>query len=59
MGEFFRDFVAESKRIIWPSKEELFSKTGAVVSMCVLVAIILVIMDLVFNQGISLIHQLI
>ncbi|ONI40175.1 preprotein translocase subunit SecE [Candidatus Epulonipiscium fishelsonii] len=59
MGEFFRDFVAESKRIIWPSKEELVSKTGAVVSMCVLVAVILVGMDLVFNQGISLIHQLI
>ncbi|OON98159.1 MAG: preprotein translocase subunit SecE [Epulopiscium sp. Nele67-Bin005] len=59
MGEFFKDFIAESKRIIWPSRQELLSKTGIVITTCVVTACILFGMDLFFSQGISLIYQLV
>lgn len=59
MGEFFKDFIAESKRIIWPNKKELISKTGNVIGMSVLVAGIIFVMDVVFSQGLSLLHQLV
>lgn len=59
MGEFFKDFIAESKRIIWPSKNELLSKTATVIGMSVLVAGIVFVMDVVFSQGLSLLHQLV
>lgn len=59
MGEFFKDFIAESKRIIWPNKKELISKTANVISMSVLVAGIVFVMDVVYSQGLSLLHQLV
>lgn len=59
MGEFFKSFIAESKRIIWPNKKELVSKTISVVTLSLIVAVILFAMDFVFSQGITLLHQLV
>lgn len=59
MGEFFKDFVAESKRIIWPTKNELISKTLSVISMSLVVSAIIFVMDFIFSQGVSLLHQLV
>ena len=59
MGEFFKDFVGESKRIIWPTKDELISKTVNVISMSLVVSAIIFVMDIIFSQGVSLLHQLV
>ncbi len=57
MGEFFKDFIAESKRIIWPNRQELISKTSTVITVSITMAVIIFGMDLVFNNGLSLLHQ--
>ena len=54
MGEFFKDFIAESKRVIWPSKKELITKTTSVIGMSIVVAGIIFVYDLVFSQSINL-----
>ncbi|WP_029487709.1 preprotein translocase subunit SecE [Candidatus Epulonipiscium viviparus] len=57
MGVFFKDFVAESKRIVWPNRKELFSKTSTVITLSILVAIILSIFDFLFGQCLVLLHN--
>lgn len=59
MGEFFKSFIAESKRIVWPNKKELISKTGSVITLSLIVAVILFAMDLIFSTGFNLLHQLV
>lgn len=59
MGEFFKDFIAECKRVIWPNKQELISKTASVIAMSILVAGIIFVFDVTFSQSISLLHQLV
>lgn len=59
MGEFFKSFIAESKRIVWPNKKELISKTGSVITLSLIVAVILFAMDLIFSTGLNLLHQLV
>jgi preprotein translocase subunit SecE len=54
MGEFFKDFIAESKRVIWPNKKELITKTTSVIAMSIVVAGIIFVYDLVFSQSINL-----
>ncbi|ONI47152.1 MAG: preprotein translocase subunit SecE [Candidatus Epulonipiscioides saccharophilum] len=56
MGGFFKDFVAESKRIVWPNRKELFSKTSTVITLSICVAFILAIMDFLFGQCLVLLH---
>lgn len=56
MGGFFKDFIAESKRIIWPNKKELFSKTTTVITLSIFVAIILSVMDFLYGQGMIILH---
>ncbi|OOB80202.1 MAG: preprotein translocase subunit SecE [Epulopiscium sp. Nuni2H_MBin003] len=57
MGKFFKDFTAESKRIIWPTKKELSSKTTTVIVTSIFVAIILFLMDLLFSNAMVYLHQ--
>ncbi|OOB79631.1 MAG: preprotein translocase subunit SecE [Epulopiscium sp. Nele67-Bin002] len=57
MGEFFKDFKAESKRVIWPTRQELISKTITVISTSVLTSCILLVLDWVYNNVLLLLHQ--
>ncbi len=59
MKEFFKNFIAESKRVIWPNKKELVKGTVDVITMSVIVALIVFALDIVFGQGISLLRQII
>lgn len=59
MVEFFKDFIAESKRVIWPNKEELTRLTLNVLGFSIVVGIIIYIMDFVVNGGIGVIEKLI
>lgn len=58
MVEFFKDFIAESKRIVWPSKSELITKTTSVIIFSLLVGVIIFGMDFVFSYGMKLLQQL-
>lgn len=59
MVEFFKDFIAESKRIVWPNKKELISKTSSVIIISLLVSGIIFIMDFLFSNGVNLLNHLV
>ena len=56
---FFKDFIAESKRVVWPNKEELTKLTLNVLVLSIIVAIIIYIMDFAINGGIQVLETLI
>ncbi len=58
MVEFFRDFIAESKRVVWPNRQELFKMTCNVIGLSVMVALIIFVMDYGFSTIISLLQGL-
>jgi preprotein translocase subunit SecE len=47
---FFREVYAELRRIVWPSREEATRLTVLVISVAVVVAIFLAIVDSVFTR---------
>jgi preprotein translocase subunit SecE len=51
MMDFFKDFIAESKRVVWPNKEDLVKMTLNVVVISTIVALIILAMDFVLGQG--------
>lgn len=58
MVEFFKDFIAESKRVVWPNKQELTRLTLNVLGFSIIVGIIIYIMDFMVNGGIQMIEKL-
>ncbi len=54
---FFKDFKAELKRVIWPTPKQLVNNTVAVITIVLLTAVIVFVLDVVFetltNQGIN------
>ena len=54
---FFKDFKAELKRVIWPTPKQLVNNTVAVITIVLITAIIVFVLDLVFelmnNYGID------
>lgn len=59
MIDFFKDFLAESKRVIWPTKKDLFNMTLNVVVLSTLVALIITAMDYALSYGVSLLQGLV
>ncbi len=54
---FFKDFKAELKKVIWPTPKQLVNNTVAVITIVVIVAAIVLVLDLAFeslnNYGIN------
>ena len=46
---WFKDFKAELKKVIWPSKKELFSNTVVVLVVVIVVSLLVFILDLIFD----------
>lgn len=59
MKEFFLDFKAEFKRVIWPNKNELTTQTITVITTSLVVAAIIFVMDAVFSSGLQVLNQLV
>ena len=59
MVEFFKDFAAECKRVVWPNKEELTRLTLNVLGFSIIVGIIIYIMHLGLSGGIGIIEKLV
>ncbi len=47
---FFKDFKAELKRVVWPSKKQLVNNTTAVITIVLIFALIVITLDLVFEK---------
>lgn len=47
---FFKDFKAELKKVIWPTPKQLVNNTVAVITIVVLIAIIVFVLDFTFEK---------
>jgi len=60
---FLKDFKAELKKVSWPTPKQLVNNTVAVVSIVLLTAVIVFVLDVVFEninkQGINKIKEVI
>ena len=46
---FFKDFKAELKKVIWPTPKQLFKSTLAVIFIVVVTAVLVFVLDVVFE----------
>lgn len=46
---FFKDFKAELKKVIWPTPKQLVNGTVAVITIVLIVAVIVFVLDLTFD----------
>ena len=51
LGKFFKEVVAEVKKLSWPSKKELINYCLAVICFCALMALIIGILDFCFGRA--------
>ena len=49
--QFFKDFKAELKKVIWPTPKQLVNNTTAVVAIVLVTAAIVFVLDVVFDMG--------
>ena len=47
---FFKDFKAELKKVIWPTPKQLVNNTVAVISIVLITAVIVFVLDFVFER---------
>lgn len=47
---FFRDFKAELKKVIWPTPKQVVNSTIAVVTIVLITAVIVFVLDLAFEN---------
>ncbi len=52
---FFKECVAELKKVVWPSKDDVISSVKVVLISTVVIAVILGLLDLLFVTGMNLI----
>jgi len=55
--EFYKDVVAESKKVSWPTRNELRDSTVVVIVTVLLVAAFVGIVDQVLNRAVALIFR--
>ncbi len=48
---FLKDFKAELKKVIWPTKKQTAKNTIAVIFLVILVSVIVVVLDFGFRKG--------
>ena len=53
--QFFRESVAELKKVVWPSRDEVIASTKVVIVSVLVIAIALWIVDVLIYQGIDLV----
>jgi len=60
---FFKDFKAELKKVVWPTPKQLVNNTVAVITIVLITAIIVFVLDLAFEfvnkQGIEKVKEVI
>ncbi len=60
---FFRDFKAELKRVIWPTPKQLVNNTVAVITIVLITAVIVFVLDVIFetmnNYGVNKLKEIV
>ena len=60
---FFKDFKAELKKVSWPTPKQLVNNTVAVVTIVIITAVVVFLLDVVFEtankQGIDRIKEIV
>ncbi len=51
LAEIYKVHVAEFKRVIWPSKQEVIKQTITVIAISILLGLIIWGLDIVFENG--------
>ena len=49
VGKFFRDLVAETKKVVWPSKKQVVNNTLVVLTVCLISGVALFAIDSIFG----------
>lgn len=52
---FFKECVAELKKVVWPSRTDAISSVKVVLISTIIIAVILGVLDLVFVTGMNLV----
>ena len=47
---FFKDFKAELKKVIWPTPKQLINNTIAVITIVLITAVIVFVLDVAFEK---------
>ena len=53
--QFLRESLAELKKVVWPTREEVVASTKVVIISTVIIAVALWLVDFLIYQGIELI----
>ncbi len=60
---FFKDFKAELKRVIWPTPKQLVNNTVAVITIVLITAVIVFVLDAIFetmnNYGVNKLKEIV
>ena len=58
ISTFFKNIVAELKKVTWPTKKQLLTSTVTVLAVCLVVGLVIFAMDFVLGQGINLLRHI-
>ena len=53
--QFFKESIAELKKVVWPGKDDVVSSVKVVLISTLVVAVVLGLLDLLFVTGMNLI----
>ena len=55
VGSFIKESVAELKKVVWPTKNDVLSSVAVVLVSTIIIAVVLGLLDFLFVSGMNLI----
>jgi preprotein translocase subunit SecE len=56
--QFFKESVAELKKVVWPTKDDIISSTKIVIVSTVMISIVLGAVDFLLYQGMKFLFRI-
>ena len=53
IGKWFRELKGESKKIVWPTRQQTVNNTAVVLAACLIIGVFIWVLDAVFQFGVS------
>ncbi len=53
--QFFKESAAELKKVVWPSREDVWSSVAVVLVSTIIIAVVLGLLDALFVSGMNLV----
>ena len=57
VGQFFRESKAELKKVVWPTREDVFASLKVVIVSTIIVAVILGLLDFGYSKAFQFIMR--